>query len=190
MAESFMSLIQIIGGKPYAVGLHRKKANVGFNNLSDDEKDALAYEDAWHRRFNLGDDGQYIFKMQEGGGVTSLKPPPNVREVISKALNKMRYIPNFVKRVLDPETPGLKIGEDVATMRLMDMEVDGKGYVFPTIVPINTPMGPTLTELPIQKAEENAFNSGEYLEFDTPEEAKFVAKNFSNIITTERPMVQ
>ena len=95
-----------------------------------------------------------------------------------------RSIPNFIRRTLDPKSP---MTEEGSTVRLMDFEYDGKYLVAPTIFPINTPQGPRLTELPGDMAVNHALQTGEFLQFDTPEEAARVAQGYSSTINTDRP---
>ncbi len=95
-----------------------------------------------------------------------------------------RSMPNFIRRTLDPKSP---MTEEGSTVRLMDFEYGGKYLVAPTIFPINTPQGPRLTELPGDMAVNHALQTGEFLQFDTPEEAARVAQGYSGTINTDRP---
>jgi hypothetical protein len=177
--DDFMSLIQWINGEPFAVGLHRKKFLAGgFENLADIERQALQYEADWHSKFGLGSGGQYFMRFQEGGVVSLDNGMFDVRNVLTKAISNLGYVPDFIKRSLDKNTPSLEIDGQPATVRMMQQD----NYAFPSIFPLNTPMGRVLTELPPEQAMQRAFKEGEYLEFNTEQEADFFAKNFTNII--------
>ncbi|MEC9179355.1 MAG: hypothetical protein VYC76_07840 [Pseudomonadota bacterium] len=95
-----------------------------------------------------------------------------------------RPLPNFVRRTLDPKSPMTEKG---STVRLMDFEYGGKFFVSPTIFPMNSPQGPRLTELPEDMAIRYALETGEFLQFDTPEEAASFAEGYSGTINMDRP---
>jgi hypothetical protein len=176
--DDFMSLIQWINGEPFAVGLHRKKFLVGgFENLADIEREALMYERDWHERYGLKGN-QYIMKFQQGGVVSLNNDKFDISKVLMKAINNLGYVPDFIKRSLNKATQSLEVEGQPATVRMMQQD----NYAFPTIFPLETPMGRVLTELSPQAASNRAFKEGEYLEFDSENEAKFFAENFSNLI--------
>ena len=120
--------------------------------------------------------------FEDGGGVASLSEAPNVLETVATAIQKQGFIPDFVKRALNPEIPTIETEGQPSTVRLSTMEVDGVYYVYPTIFPLNTPAGPVLTQMGGQRAQDEAFKRGEYIKFDTEAEANFVAENFSGEI--------
>ena len=182
MAEGFMRHIQWLRGKPYALGLHRKSGTCGWNSLMDDEKDALRFERDWHSKYDLTDD-QYTIKFKNGGGVGSLPEAPTINKVLQKGIANTGYVPNFIKRAINPEGLSVETEGQPSTVRMMTTEVDGVHYAHPSIFPIETPMGPALTQLDGKKAAEKAFSEGEYLKFDNAEEADFFAKNFTKEIT-------
>ena len=173
-----MDLIQWINGEPFAVGLHRKKILVGgFEKLSDLEREALQYEADWHDKYNVKGD-QYGMNFQDGGVVSLDKDKFNINKILMKAISNLGYVPDFIKRSLNKDTQSLEINGQPATVRMMQQD----NYAFPSIFPLNTPMGRVLTELPPEQAMQRAFKEGEYLEFNTEQEADFFAKNFTNII--------
>jgi len=179
----FMDLISWIGGEPFAVGLHRKKILAGgFEKLPDIERQALQYEADWHRKYGLGGGTQYFMKFKNGGGVASLPESPDVLGMMEKAIQNQGFVPDFVKRALNPETPTIETDGQPSTVRLGSVTNDGIHYVYPTIFPLNTPAGPVLTQMEGQRAVDEAFKRGEYIKFNSGPEANFVAENFSNII--------
>lgn len=83
---------------------------------------------------------------------------------------------DFVKRIIDPiNSPSLKIGDTVASHLMAWGEVDGKAIAFPTI--IRDKFG-KLIKLGMDEAWEYALKSGEYIRFDTAEEADWFSKNY------------
>jgi len=102
----------------------------------------------------------------------------DLSKVLMKAINNLGYVPDFIKRSLNKATQSLEVEGQPATVRMMQQD----NYAFPTIFPLETPMGRVLTELSPQAASNRAFKEGEYLEFDSENEAKFFAENFSNLI--------
>tara|TARA_R110002020_G_scaffold179706_7_gene373365 strand:+ start:999 stop:1376 length:378 start_codon:yes stop_codon:yes gene_type:complete len=120
--------------------------------------------------------------FEDGGGVASLTQSPDVWEMMENAIQNQGFIPDFVKRALNPETPTIETEGQPSTVRLGSVTNDGIHYVYPTIFPLNTPAGPVLTQMEGQRAVDEAFKRGEYIKFDTGDEANFVAENFSNII--------
>ena len=52
---------------------------------------------------------------------------------------------------------------------------------------MNSPQGPRLTELPEDMAIRYALETGEFLQFDTPEEAASFAEGYSSTINMDRP---
>ena len=99
-------------------------------------------------------------KMQDGGAVS----------------------PNFVSRIMDPKSP---MTQDNAMVQLMDFSVDGRFFVAPTIFPVDSPVGPVLTKFSPDMAIRKAFNTGEFLEFDTADQAKEFAMRFTDVINVE-----
>ena len=181
--DDFMKLIQWINGEPFAVGLHRKKFLVGgYENLADVERQALMYERDWHERYGLKGD-QYIMKFQEGGpvqgGVASLGTDQfDIEKILLNSINKLGYVPDFVKRAFNKNSPVLDTEQGPATVRMFQED----NYAFPSIFPLETPMGRVLTQLRPQAASNRAFREGEYLEFDSEDQAKFFAENFTNML--------
>lgn len=106
-------------------------------------------------------------KMQDGGAVS-----PNFVSVS----------PNFVSRIMDPKSP---MTQDNAMVQLMDFSVDGRFFVAPTVFPVDSPVGPVLTKFSPDMAIRKAFNTGEFLEFDTAEQAKEFAMRFTDVINVE-----
>ena len=113
----------------------------------------------------------------------SLPEAPTINKVLQKGIANTGYVPNFIKRAINPEGLSVETEGQPSTVRMMTTEVDGVHYAPPSIVPIETPMGPALTQLDGKKAAEKAFSAGEYLKFDNAEEADFFAKNFTKEIT-------
>jgi len=105
--------------------------------------------------------------MQDGGAVS-----PNFVSVS----------PNFVSRIMDPKSP---MTQDNAMVQLMDFSVDGRFFVAPTVFPVDSPVGPVLTKFSPDMAIRKAFNTGEFLEFDTAEQAKEFAMRFTDVINVE-----
>ena len=176
--DDFMKLIQWINGEPFAVGLHRKKFLVGgFENLADVERQALMYERDWHEKYGLKGD-QYIMKFQQGGVVSLDNNKFDVSKVLMKAINNLGYVPDFVKRAFNKNSPVLDTEQGPATVRMFQED----NYAFPSIFPLETPMGRVLTQLRPQAASNRAFREGEYLEFDSEDQAKFFAENFTNML--------
>ena len=96
--DNFMDLIQWIGGEPFAVGLHRKKYLMGgFEKLSDLEREALQYEAEWHDKYNVKGD-QYGMNFQNGGVVSLDRDKFDIRNILTKAINNLGYVPNFIKK--------------------------------------------------------------------------------------------
>lgn len=82
----FMDLISWIDGKPWAVGLHRKRGLYGWEGLSSPERSALNYEREWHDNFNLKGN-QYGMNFQYGGGVVSLPAAQKINNYFNKFWN-------------------------------------------------------------------------------------------------------
>ena len=82
---------------------------------------------------------------------------------------------NFVRRVLDPYIyPNLPNDNgSTSTHSMASGESDGKFYAYPTVVQQN---GRDLTRLEDDKAFDYAMSTGEFIQFDTDEEAKDFAK--------------
>ena len=99
-------------------------------------------------------------KMQDGGAVS----------------------PNFVSRIMDPKSP---MTQDNAMVQLMDFSVDGRFFVAPTVFPVDSPVGPVLTKFSPDMAIRKAFNTGEFLEFDTEDQAREFAMKFTDVINVE-----
>jgi hypothetical protein len=90
--------------------------------------------------------------------------------------------PNFISRVMDPKSP---MTQDNAMVQLMDFSVDGRFFVAPTVFPVDSPVGPVLTKLSPDMAIRKAFNTGEFLEFDTEDQAREFAMSFTDVINVE-----
>jgi len=101
-----------------------------------------------------------IKKMQDGGAVS----------------------PNFVSRIMDPKSP---MTQDNAMVQLMNFTIDGRFFVAPTVFPVDSPVGPVLTKFSPDMAINKAFNTGEFLEFDTKDQAREFAMRFTDVINVE-----
>lgn len=86
----------------------------------------------------------------------------------------------WIQRALDPSTPML----DNQTVRTEYSEVDGKIILYPTIRMIDGKLV-NLKEKGIDPFE-YAFQKGDFLSFDTPEEAQQFSKMFSDLIGNTR----
>jgi hypothetical protein len=86
---------------------------------------------------------------------------------------------DFVQRILYPEnSPVLKNDDDtISTHRMAWGEADGKYYVYPTIIR----KAGGLFELDPDEAFHYAHKTGEYIEFDNPEEADWFSKKYKTI---------
>jgi len=84
---------------------------------------------------------------------------------------------NFIQRIMYPQYFPVLENEDgsVSTHSMAWGEVDGKQVVFPTV--IQTEDG-GLQRLEDESALDHALRTGEFLEFDTPEEAGWVSENY------------
>lgn len=83
---------------------------------------------------------------------------------------------SFVKRILNPSAyPSLDLGEGrVATHRMEWAEANGKYYAYPTVL-----LDPTgkLKDWG-DKAFDEVMRSGNYIEFDTPQDASWFSRNY------------
>ena len=89
-----------------------------------------------------------------------------------------KYDRAWIKRALDPSTPTTKAME---TVRTGSSEYKGKEILFPTIRLIDG----KLVNLG-KKAMDVAIEKGDFIEFDTPEEAEIFSKNLSKMIDNAR----
>ena len=90
--------------------------------------------------------------------------------------------PNFVSRIMDPKSP---MTQDNAMVQLMDFTIDGRFFLSPTVFPVDSPVGPVLTKFSPDMAIRKAFNTGEFLEFDTEDQAREFAMKFTDVINVE-----
>ena len=76
--------------------------------------------------------------------------------------------------------PVLDNGDGTHSTHLMaDTEVDGKYISYPTI--IHNQKNNTLQQLGMDQAIHHALNTGEYVEFKTPEEASWFSENYKKV---------
>ena len=87
---------------------------------------------------------------------------------------------NFVQRILEPgKYPRIDNSDGSYSTHLMaDAEYEGKPIVFPTI--IQYPNG-KLKSLELKQALHHAVNTGEYIQFDDPEEASWFSQNYKKV---------
>lgn len=85
---------------------------------------------------------------------------------------------NFVKRILDPDKyPQLDNGDGTFSTHVMS---SADNVVFPEV--IQDPITKELRRFPHwREAYDYARKSGEYLEFDSPEEAEWFSKNYKSV---------
>ena len=88
---------------------------------------------------------------------------------------------NFVKRIISPDVyPRLDLGGgNYATHKMSYSEIDGKHIVYPTVVFDEKSKG--LIQLKANDAVNHALDKGEYIPFDTPEDADWFSKNYKNV---------
>ena len=89
-----------------------------------------------------------------------------------------QYDREWIKRALDPSTPTT---EAMETVRTGSSEYKGKEILFPTIRMIDG----KLVDLG-EKAMDVAIEKGDFIEFNTPEEAEIFSKNLSKMIDNAR----
>ena len=109
----------------------------------------------------------------------------NVNNIVPGVAKKAKggaVSPNFVSRIMDPKSP---MTQDNAMVQLMDFSVDGRFFVAPTVFPVDSPVGPVLTKFSPDMAIRKAFNTGEFLEFDTEDQAREFAMKFTDVINVE-----
>lgn len=102
-----------------------------------------------------------------------------VRQVLAKNANK-----NFVKRVLNPnDYPVLNLGakdfsgrQQSGTHLMAWGQTDGKYVVYPTIMYDDATK--TLTNWGMERGFREAMKNGEFIEFDSPEEADWFSRNY------------
>jgi hypothetical protein len=85
----------------------------------------------------------------------------------------------FVQRILKPaESPVIRLDNgDIATHKMAWENYKGKYVVYPTI----QREGRGLVEKSGDRAFEDAINSGEYVEFNTPGDAEWFSKNYKKV---------
>lgn len=85
----------------------------------------------------------------------------------------------FVQRILRPnDFPSLDLGGGAhASHRMAWAEVDGRNVVYPTVVQ----RGDELVELDEDTAIRHALQSGEFIEFGTPDEADFFSREYKRV---------
>jgi len=123
-----------------------------------------------------GENGRYYsFKDDGTDGVDDPAGVPNVLEQ-----NRGK---NFVDRMFDPTPPVINNPDgSISTHIMTDAEVDsgdgtgrGKFIVYPTV--IQKEEGAELIEVSAQEAQQYALETGEFIEFDTQEEATAFSTN-------------
>lgn len=99
------------------------------------------------------------------------------KKIMSILSNNMNM--NFVKRILTPDLyPRINYDdENYATHKMMWNQMGNKYAVMPSIIYQNN----SLRELDPRSAYDYAKSSGEYIEFDTPEEADWFSKNYKKV---------
>ena len=104
-------------------------------------------------------------------------PKVSDRDSIMQILQDNAHL-NFVQRIISPDSyPVLNHGDGTHSTHLMaDSEVDGKGIAYPTI--IHNPETKKLRWLGPDAAYEHAMQTGEYIQFDKPEDAGWFAENY------------
>jgi len=90
----------------------------------------------------------------------------------------------FVKRILEPEKyPQIDYGNgEVASHKMAYMEEDGKYIVFPTILQ----RGDKLKEYAPDKAFQEVKKTGDYIEFDSEDDADWFSKNYKVVWGKQR----
>ena len=91
---------------------------------------------------------------------------------------------NFVQRILHPDKfPTIDLGDgNIGTHLMAWGEADGKYRVFPTIVFD----GKSLKKYEMNDAFKITSENGDYIDFETPEEAEWFSKNYK-LFWGERP---
>lgn len=97
-----------------------------------------------------------------------------IKQILEKNKNK-----TFVDRILNPNNyPRLDLGGgNFATHKMSWMQVGDKYHVFPTVLWD----GKNLNEYTPEAAYEYVKQSGNYIEFDSPEEADWFSKRYKDI---------
>ena len=97
-----------------------------------------------------------------------------IKKILDKNQDK-----SFVQRILKPDIfPRLDLGNGkYATHKMSWGETNGKYVVFPTVLFGNG----NLKEYTPDEAFGHAMNSGNYIEFDNPEEADWFSKNYKKV---------
>ena len=90
----------------------------------------------------------------------------------------MSYDKEWIKRALDPSTPTT---EAMETVKTRSGEYQGKEILFPTIRMINGKLI-NLEELGEGKAMDYAIEKGDFITFNTPEEATAFSTGLSSMI--------
>ena len=94
----------------------------------------------------------------------------------------MPYDREWIKRALDPSTPTT---EAMETVKTASEEYQGKEILFPTIRMINGKLI-NLEELGEGKAMDYAIEKGDFITFNTPEEATAFSTGLSSMIDLAR----
>ena len=83
---------------------------------------------------------------------------------------------NFVQRIQNPDkSPFLDLGNGkTASHKMAWGEGDGKYFVYPTIIQ----QGKELKQLDNKSAWQHAMKNKEFMEFNNPEEADWVSRNY------------
>ena len=94
----------------------------------------------------------------------------------------MSYDKEWIKRALDPSTPTT---EAMETVKTESREYQGKEILFPTIRMINGKLI-NLEKLGEAKAMDYAIEKGDFITFNTPQEADAFSIGLSNMIDMAR----
>jgi len=132
----------------------------------------------------------YLSKMPIGGGMAipnnNLMVSPNNNEVhyLINILNKHKD-KNFVQRIMKPDAEMNPLLDEYAgpgthgTHLMSSGELpNGKGFAYPEIIQTQ---GGNLQRLGRREAMDYAVKTGEYIEFDTPQEAEWFGKNYKKV---------
>jgi hypothetical protein len=125
---------------------------------------------------SMGASGGGVISSPESSIVTS---PTNLSYEESKKVNQIlsdNKNLNFVKRIINPEKyPVIQNNDNTVSTHLMSWgEIDGKYYVYPTIID----KGGTLVKLDSESAFKHAIRSKEYIEFDNENDAAWFSENY------------
>lgn len=127
--------------------------------------------------------------------ITSFREtPPNIREIGAERdknseINSILSIldankqKNFIQRILRPEMNPVFHAEGTpegshSTHLMSNAEVDGKNISYPNIIQLNDG---SLKQLSGRDAVAHAMESGEYVQFPTPEEAEAFSTNYKKV---------